>query len=91
MWPISSERGRSLMKRWFGRLDPCRTFKCRKGPQVNHAPTDLKKAQEALQRAQAERAEVFKMRPRTRQIARRAEELLNENHLAERIRRSWMA
>ena len=53
------------------------------------AGTDLSIAQQALQRAQQERAEVLGMRHKTDENARKAKRLLSENHFAERIRRSF--
>lgn len=44
--------------------------------------------QQRLQEAQQGRKEVLAMRPRTRWLARLAEQLLEDNHLAERIQRS---
>ena len=55
---------------------------------VRTNPTNLHEAEEALQRAQKGRAEVRKMGERTIELARAAERLLEENHLAERVRRS---
>ena len=55
------------------------------------AGTDLAAAQEALQRAQQGRAEVLSMREKTRELAKRTEELLVENHFAERVRRSFLS
>ena len=53
------------------------------------AGTDMAIAQEALQRAQQERAEVLGMRHKTNETARKAKWLLSENHFAERVRRSF--
>ena len=53
------------------------------------AGTDMAIAQEALQRAQQERAEVLGMRHKTNETARKARGLLVENHFAERVRRSF--
>jgi hypothetical protein len=53
-------------------------------------PTTLTEAEQALRRAQRERDEVKALRPKTQENAARARRLLHENHLAERIRRSWV-
>ena len=45
--------------------------------------------QKKLQEAQEGRKEVFLMRPKTEENAKGAHRLLRENHLAERIRRSF--
>jgi hypothetical protein len=50
------------------------------------AGTDLAKAQQELQRAQRERAEVLRMRPKTDENARQARRLIAENNFANRIR-----
>ncbi|HKN43301.1 MAG TPA: hypothetical protein VJW23_05210 [Propionibacteriaceae bacterium] len=52
--------------------------------------TNLNEAQEALKRAQEDRAKVIGMRPQTEQNAKDARKLLHENHLAARIRESWV-
>lgn len=52
-------------------------------------PTSLAEAQQALQRAQKDRARVIGMRPKTRENAREGKRLLAENHLAQRIRESY--
>jgi hypothetical protein len=51
--------------------------------------TDLAKAQQDLQRAQMERAQVLSMRPKTEENAQRARQLIVENHFAARVRRSF--
>ena len=50
------------------------------------AGTDLNAAQQALQRAQMERAQVLSMRRKTDENARKARGLLAENNFANRIR-----
>jgi hypothetical protein len=50
------------------------------------AGTDLSAAQQALQQAQMERAQVLSMRRKTDENARRARGLLAENNFANRIR-----
>jgi hypothetical protein len=45
--------------------------------------------QKKLQDAQEARREVFLMRKKTEENVRRARWLLEENHLARRIRESW--
>jgi hypothetical protein len=53
-------------------------------------PTTITEAEQALRRAQRERDAVKALRPKTQENAARARRLLQENHLAERIRRSWV-
>jgi hypothetical protein len=52
-------------------------------------PTKLAEAQEALQRAQKDRARVIGMRPQTEENVRKAKRLLAEDYLARRIRESY--
>jgi hypothetical protein len=70
------------------RLRRSRTQRLQKGHEVAGG-TDLAKAQQDLQRAQMERAEVLSMRPKTEENAQRARWLLAENHLGARVRRSF--
>lgn len=56
---------------------------------MSDTPTTLADAQQALQRAQMDRGRVLLMRTKTRQVTQRAEEILAENHFADRIRKSW--
>lgn len=53
------------------------------------AGTSLDEAQQALQRAQKDRARVIGMRRKTEENAREGKRLLAENHLAQRIRESY--
>ncbi len=76
------------MKRLSRRLRRSRTQSLQKKAEVIGG-TDLAKAQQDLQRAQQERAEVLGMRPKTEENARRAQRLLAENHFAARIRGSF--
>ena len=55
------------------------------------AGTDLTAAQEALQQAQRERAEVLRMRPKTNENAQQARWLLAENNFASRIRGTFLS
>lgn len=84
----SSERDRSSTRPLSRRLRRFLRRQQQKESEVT-AGTDLRTAQEALQRAQAERARVLAMRPKTEQNAREARKLVHENHFAERIRRSF--
>lgn len=85
MWPISSALARSLTKSW--------SVRSRRHPPPTESdvqpPTKLAEAQEALQRAQKDRARVIGMRPQTEENVRKAKRLLAEDYLARRIRESY--
>ena len=85
---INSGQGKLSMRLWSRRLRRFHRRKLQKESDVT-AGTDLSIAQQALQRAQQERAEVLGMRHKTDENARKAKRLLSENHFAERIRRSF--
>ena len=87
MWPTSSARDRSSTKRWFKRYRRSRSEPLRE-PQMPSPHLSTEELQKRLQDAQEGRREVLAMRPTTRWLAAMAERLLEENHLAERIRRS---
>jgi hypothetical protein len=76
------------MKPLSRRLRRSRNLRVKKESEVT-AGTDMASAQQALQRAQRERAEVVGMRGKTEENARKAKDLLRKNHFAERIRRSF--
>ena len=76
------------MRRSSRRLRRSRTQQLQKKHEVPGG-TDLAKAQQDLQRAQRERAEVLGMRPKTEENARRARRLLADNHFAERVRSTF--
>ena len=84
---INSGQGRSSMRLWSRRLRRFHRRRLQKESDVTSG-TDLAAAQQALQEAQKERAEVIAMRPKTEENAKKAHELLRKNHFAERIRRS---
>ena len=82
---INFGRDKSSTRRLSRRLRRFRTSKVTEESDMN-AGTDLAKAQQELQRAQRERAEVQKMRPKTDENAWRARRLIAENNFANRIR-----
>jgi hypothetical protein len=51
-------------------------------------PVDAEIINELAQRADRDKAEVVAMRPKTNWLARMGEQLLEENHLSDRIRRA---
>lgn len=90
MWPINSARGKSSTKSWLRRSRPPQPSKEPEVIVIRTAPTSLDAAQGALQRAQKGRADVRGMRAKTEDNVREAKRLLAENHLAQRIRESYL-
>lgn len=86
MWPNSSESGRSLTK-WWSRL--WRRQRPQKEPEVPNPVLSTQDLQKRLQDAQEARRQVFLMRKKTEENVRQAHKLLEQNHLADRIRGSF--
>ena len=86
MWPTNSESGKSSTT-WWSRL--WQQHLPQKDPDVPNPALTTQDLQRKLQEAQEARREVFLMRKKTEENARRAHKLLQENHLARRIRESY--